>query len=290
MASHPLTVLSAPSLVAVTGKRHGLGNRVRVVLGARSLARAEGRRFFYTWSTGADFGARFDQLWQIDDATIPRVAARILSARFPFRDEKLEWLDDAVRAERVVQIRTPHALHLPSNAVPWASDLQNLHPVEPVATRVSEFFDAHFVSAPYVGVMVRAHPNSHHLTLRESPIDWYLTRMQQIRRRHPDIRFFVSADTVEAQQRVVEAVPGSFALSDKGGYNTTRALQSSVADLYLLASSTHILAPYFSSFPELSQKLAGADLALETSHTTPVEDFALMIVNDPTQPHRRHLA
>src|SRR5665213_3512178 len=103
-----IAVLRQPSLIAVTGKYHGLGNRVRVVIGARGLARFEGRRFFYTWRTGAAFGARFSDLWQISDEVIPRSTARLLSARYPYRDEKLEWLTDSVRAARVLQIRTPH--------------------------------------------------------------------------------------------------------------------------------------------------------------------------------------
>ncbi len=287
----PLGVLAAPSLVAVTGKRHGLGNRVRVVLGSRSLARAEGRRFFYTWSTGQDFGARLDDLWQMDALAIPRATARLLSLRYPYHDEKLDWLDDAARRERVLQIRTPHALHLPSTAIPWEKDLQELTPVPEVAAQVSEFFRARLAGRPYVGVMVRAHPRSHDLTLRESPIDWYLSRMLEIRERNPELPFFVSADTVAAEQRLIAEVPGSFSLDDKGPYNSTKALRSSVSDLYLLASSSYLLGPYFSSFPELAQKLAGPSLTLETSHTERLQHLGeLSVVDDPTRPHLRKLA
>jgi hypothetical protein len=285
-------VLRQPSLVAVTGIYHGLGNRVRVVLGSRSLAGLENRAFFHTWHTGPEFGARFDELWRIEDRVIPRNIARVLSVRYPFRDQTLEWLDDTARTQRVLQIRTPHALHLPPSAEPWEEQLQALDPVDAIGDRVREFFSSRLAGAPYVGVMVRNHPNSHEATLRESPLEWYLGRMRAIRAERPDIQFFVSADTPHAQDVITAEIPGSHGLADKGGYNTREALQSSVGDLYLLAGSTHILGPHFSSFPELAQKLAGPALALETSHSTQDTKWeahrTLDVVDDPLSPHIRH--
>ena len=287
-------VLRQTSLIAVTGRLHGLGNRVRVVLGARSLARLEERRFFYTWHTGADFGSRFDELWDIEETQVSRTTARLLSVRYPWRDEKLAWIDTRARRERVWQIKTPHSLVLPTAATPWESELQALHPAKLIGAHVHDFFDAHLAGDPYIGVMVRAHQNSHPVTLAESPLSWYVERMLQLRRLHPGIRFFVSADTREVQDTIVDTVPGSVALIDKGGYNTRAGLSSAVIDLYLLASAGHLLAPHYSSFPELAQKLAGPELALETSHSDPETavraESGLMQVDDPTAPHVRHRA
>jgi hypothetical protein len=288
-----LEPLRAQSLVAITGKRHGLGNRVRVVLGSRSLARLEGRRFFYTWHTGEAFGSQFNDLWDVTDPVISRATARALSVRYPRRDASLTWIDDDTRHERVWQISTPHALMLPPEAVPWEEELQALRPVRAVATLVRTFFDQHLAGEPYIGVMVRAHPNSHAVTLAESPVAWYIDRMRELRLAHPTIRFFVSADTEQAQAAILSAVVGSFAQADKGGYNNPAGLRASVADLYLLASSGHILAPHYSSFPELAQKLAGRQLALETSHsdaqTAARGESNLSFVDDPTNPHIRRV-
>jgi len=293
MDIEPLAVIAQPSLVAATRKHHGLGNRVRVVLGARSLARVEGRRFFYVWQTGPQFDAKFSDLWKVSEREIALTTARVLSLRYPFRDETLRWLPEA-RNERVLQIRTPHALVLPDGATPWEEELQQLHPVEEISAAVHEFFDAHLAGEPYIGVMVRAHEHSHAATLKESPVEWYLTRMREIREIHPKIRFFVSADTREAELTVVENIPGAVALANKGGYNSRAGLRSSVADLYLLAASSHVLAPHFSSFPELAQKLAGPGLRLETSMTgapSRLEASDMMWhVIDPTHPHVRQHA
>ena len=289
-----IDVLRQPSLVAAPRPLHGLGNRVRVVLGARSLARLLDRRFFYTWSTGPQFGSRFDELWQVDDETLSEPAVRTLAVRFPFRDASLEWLDDRARAERVIQIRTPHALALPAAATPWEQELRDLRPAEEISSSVRTFFDANLRGRPYVGVMVRTHHHSHAETLQKSPIEWYLERMAELRSERPGLPFFVSADTPEGAARLSSAMPEVYSVPDKGDYNSGRALRSSVSDLYLLASSGHILAPHYSSFPELAQKLAGPGLALETSQTAPDKALdpvrTLDVVDDPTRPHLRHRA
>ncbi|RZI91407.1 MAG: hypothetical protein EOO67_10320, partial [Microbacterium sp.] len=236
-------------VIAAPRPHHGLGNRVRVVLGARSLARHVGRDFAYTWPLGARFGARFDELWDIRDRRISALSSRLRALRHPYRGEDLAWMPGAAD-ERVWQIRTAHALHLPAGATPWGEELQSLRPVDALAERIASFHAAHFVDGPYVGVMVRTHPISNRQTLLHSPIEWYIDRMHEIRSARPDVRFFVSADTPEGQARIIADVPDAFALPDKGDYNSKAALLSSVVDLYLLAGSGHILAPHYSSFPE----------------------------------------
>ncbi|GAB2849863.1 hypothetical protein ACFQ0P_07030 [Microbacterium insulae] len=282
--------MSGGTVIAVTRKRHGLGNRLRVTLGARSLARSTDRGFAYVWPTGEHFGARFDELWQFGEKRISTLRSRVLAVRHPYRRHDLDWLDDA-RDDRIWQIRTAHALHLPPGAVSWGEELQALAPVPEIAGRVESFFTRHFEGAPYVGVMVRAHAVSNVETLKHSPVSWYIERMRQVAAEHPGIRFFLSADTEQAQQAVIDAVPGTVALNDKGGYNTKAALVSSVVDLYLLASSTHLLAPHYSSFPEIAQQLAGPSLRLETSMTDAATRFGPddrpVVVTDPLRPSAR---
>lgn len=278
------------SVIAVTKKLHGLGNRLRVTLGARSLARWADRDFAYVWPTGTAFGASFDELWQFGEKRISPLHSRLLSVRHPYRRHELDWLESA-RDDRVWQIRTAHALHLPPAATPWDEELQSLAPVPAIAERVRGFSAQHLAGEPYVGVMARAHAASHPETLRHSPLEWYIQRMGELRAEHPGIRFFLSADTVEAQGAIIEAVPGTVALEDKGGYNTKAALISSVVDLYLLAGGAHLLAPHYSSFPEVAQKLAGPALRLETSMTGPDTRFGgrdpLTVAADPLRPSVR---
>ncbi len=276
-------------LVAFTKKHHGLGNRVRVVLGSRVLARAEGRRFAYVWHVGPQFGARLDELWEVHDRRVPAAVSRVLSLRYPYRDHTLAWLDGA-RGKRVWQIRTPHALVLPDGVRPWEEELRDLRPTPRIREAARDFHSRHLAGAPYLGVMLRAHAISHAETLQASPLDWYVDRMSRIRDAHPELRFFVSADTPDGLRRLQAHVPGCVGLTEKGAYNSREGLQAAVTDLYLLAGSAHLLGPHFSSFPELAQKLAGPQLRLETSRTPPsaaLEAGPLSLASDPVSPHRR---
>jgi hypothetical protein len=280
---------SEPLLVAVTGRYHGLGNRMRVVLGARALAEHEGRSFAYVWPTGRGFGARLDELWEFDARRWPESLSRALAPVYPYRDASLVWLDDEALRERVWQIRTPHALSLPDGAPDWPAALRELEPVDGIRQRITDL-SAASDGRPYLGVMIRAHTVAHAATLRESPVEWYLDRIAGIRAERPDLGLYVAADTDDAFERVAERFPDCAGQTGKGAYNSRRALQAAVADLYLLAGSCHILAPHFSSFPELARHLAGGAVALETSTSAPSSRFEAqhaITVGTPLRPGLR---
>lgn len=266
---------------------HGLGNRIRSVLGARVLARRNSRRFAYAWPTGRHFGAQFDQLWQINDPRIPEPLTRIIAVRYPFHNETLDWVADA-QAKRIWQVRTAHALNFADGTRAWEPEIQTLRPTDEIAERVTAFHDRQLGGEPYVGVMIRTHSVAHAETIASSPTEWFIERMTQLRRSHPGLRFFVSADTDEALDRVSAAVTGCVGQRDKGAYNSLPALRASVADLYLLAGSVHLLGAHYSSFPELAQRLAGPQLALETPATGHDED-GLTDISRPDDPLRPQL-
>jgi hypothetical protein len=278
-------------LIAVTRRYHGLGNRMRLVLGGRVLAELEGRAFAYVWPTGRGFGARLDELWELDERRWPEAVSRALTPIFPYRDASLEWVDDAARQARVWQIRTPHALALPSDAPAWHAALRTLQPVEGIRNRILELFAERSLTRPYLGVMIRAHSVAHEATLRSSPVEWYLDRIEEIRSMQPGLGLYVAADTDAAFARVADRFPDCVGQTRKGEYNGRSALQAAVADLYLLAASCHILGPHYSSFPELARHLAGSTVALETSVSDPSTRFEVqgdLSVGTPLRPELRN--
>lgn len=279
-------------VVAVPRLHHGLGNRIRVLMSAWDLADAEGREFRYVWPTGRPFGARLDDLWHVEAAEMSPFRSRMLALRHPYRDAAADWRAGAVD-DRIWQIRTSQPIELNGRIDGWHERFRRLRPVASIERRVHARFDAGLRGRPYVGVMVRSHAVSHQKTLEASPLGWYLERMTDLRRQNPDIPFYVSADTVEAWDAVEERFPGIGGAREKGPYNSREAVEGAVVDLYLLASSSHILGPHYSSFPEMAQFLAGPAVELETSQTG-TEGVAVMsrvgLVSDPTTPGRRSFA
>lgn len=278
------------SLIAYNGYDSGLGNRVRVVLGAKSLAELERRDFYFVWPTGPLFGPKMSDLWHFSGRTVSRSTSRLLARRYPYVDERLDWLTPAKRAEKVWQIRTGSPLQLPPAARSWQDEFRALRPVEEIASTVRQLFDGALSSAPYVGVMIRAHSVSHAKTRAASPVEWFVRRMKEIRQQAPEVRFFLSCDVSEVQQQVMSEIPGCFGQSDKGGYNTVKGVRAAVADLYLLASAGHLLGPHWSSFVHLAEYLSGDALELETAvnQNRHVVDYsALSSVSDPLRPFLR---
>lgn len=291
-----LQLAQGPSLLAVAGKWHGLGNRVRAILGSRVLARHEGRHFAYVWPTGSQFGATLEQLWEFDAPRVPSAASRLLTPKYPYRDNTLTWLDPAARAERLWQIRTAHALLLPGQCPAWELDLQALQPSAEIRQLLLRASAQMPPGNPHVGVMIRTNTNAHADTLKHSPVQWYVRRMRQIREFWPEVHFYLSADTPEAFREVRQEIPHCHGQENKGAYNSKEALIASVVDLYMLAASAHLLAPHFSSFPELSQRMAGPGLRLETSMTGPAAVLTAdmlagpagcSMAPNPLQPHIR---
>lgn len=278
------------TVISIARPYHGLGNRVRALFGAVALAEHTGRQVKSIWPADRRFGARLDELWQTDIATLPAWTAPLITARYPVRDHTLTWLDQA-RDEGTWVIRTAHALHLPEGAPRWEEILRRTPPVAAVAERVREVHSRELSGTPWIGVMVRAHPNSHAETLEHSPVSWYLERLRELRTIWPEVPFFLSCDTSEAEAQIRSEIPGIVSLGAKGGYNSGPALTAAVADLYLLAASAHIIGPHYSSFPELALTLAdpGA-LRLQTSRTGPETAFdpaRATIAPDPLRPYER---
>ncbi|WP_448263213.1 hypothetical protein [Microbacterium aurum] len=146
----------------------------------------------------------------------------------------------------------------------WGSLLQALQPTEEVADASAHVADQ--LGEGYVGVQVRAHPTlSHKKTLAESPVPWFIDRMNQLLRERPDLTFFLSCDYPPAQREIIEAVPNVVASTKTGEYNSRQALVESVSDLLVLSRSARILEPYASTFAKIAWLMADRSIPIENS-------------------------
>ena len=155
------------------------------------------------------------------------------------------------------------ALHGDGREPAWESRLQELTPVPAIDDQVQR--TRTLLPQTYVGVQIRASPASHSLTLEASPASWFIARMGELVRADPQTHFFLSCDDRATERQVRETIPNVTTQAAKGGYNTVDGVRAAVADLYLLAGSTHLLGRSWSSFVDLAWLLGGKSQVLENS-------------------------
>jgi hypothetical protein len=149
----------------------------------------------------------------------------------------------------------------------WEALLRELVPTPQIIEQVNNFRAEAGLTGSYVSVQIRVHKHSHGWTQDASPLEWFVGRMRELAE-DSATRFFVSADTRSAQADILRRFPTAVALPPARGYNSRASLVKSVADLYLLAAGTRILAPYYSSFAETAWALSGRAQVLEDALNT----------------------
>lgn len=276
-------------LIAYNGATSGLGNRMRVTLGAANLATATDRRFGYVWPCGPDFEPSLQDLWLWrGGVVVPRAVSRGLGAMSGYFDDDVRAIRDVDR-RWLWQIRTGGQLQVPPGVAPWYETLRTLRPAQPIADLVTENFSKSLAGHRYVGVMIRSHAVSPERTKQSSPIEWFIDRMMRTREADPGIRFFVSADVPEVKQNILDRFPTATAIPHSHAYNSIGAVRSAVADLYLLASSSYIIGPHASSFIEMAQYLADLKVPTEKPNEAPpkLTPHDTPIAWDPLRPFER---
>ncbi|GAB4066368.1 hypothetical protein GCM10028812_14440 [Ancylobacter sonchi] len=229
---------------------------MRTLLAALTLAKLQERTFTYIWPMNHKFSAHLNDAWGFRYRCISTDFSWVTrNPDVKFHDEHIDDLE-AVAREREVWIRTLHGMRHPSLKAGWRKEFRALKPVPEVERRVRATWSKGLGDAPYVGVMIRAHPTAPPRTLQRSPVSWYLERMQGIVDRFPGIGFFLSADTPEVHEAVLKRFERVIVQDDKGVFNAAAGIQAAAADLYLLASASFVLQPYWSSFPEMARALA----------------------------------
>lgn len=107
------------ALLVYTGRKDGLGNRVRALLSAQELARVEDRDLYYVWSTDQYFGPRMDELWHFDEGTaVSRLTSRALMPLARLRQPKGVQITPALRRAHLWQIHS-HGLPITWEDPSW---------------------------------------------------------------------------------------------------------------------------------------------------------------------------
>lgn len=274
-------------VVAYNGGDAGLGNRMRVTLGALRYATHRGLPFLYVWPSTPKFEPRLTELWDGTSGTrLPRTLSRAAARLTGYEGHDLR----ALGSRRVIQIRTGAELILPDEAGDWRDDLRTLVPVPEIAHVVTTLHQEELGNEPYVGVQLRVHDVSHKKTKDSSPVDWFTNRMRLLLAERPETRFYISCDVLEVKEHILRDFPTASAHVVSAPYNSTAAVRAAIVDLYLLASASYMLGPHFSSFIEMAQFLADMKVPTDKPEEHPKEVqrwWELPAVTDPLSPSTR---
>ena len=112
------------ALLVYTGRKDGLGNRVRALLSAQELARVEGRDLYYVWSTDEYFGPRMDELWRFEGGTsVSRLTSRALLPLARYRQPKGVRITAELRRRHLWQIHS-HGLPVTWEDPAWRGEAE----------------------------------------------------------------------------------------------------------------------------------------------------------------------
>lgn len=257
----------------------GLGNRMRAVDGALSLARECGVPLRVIWTRTADCGCRFSDLFA------PWPDARVI--------ERGWWMNRAMRRIELYGGRHSRELRLdetrrllcdgydfreltsqpsvfiqtfdrfyPTRGRPFG-DFVPLPPLQSAISRVTSAF-----GAQVIGVHVRR--GDHESSRRRSPVSGFVERMQAAVDANSSTQFFLATDSEQVEADLRQTF-GDRLLRRPKTFNRTSVagIRDAVVELYCLAQTQRIIGSFYSSFCETAAEIGGIALDVVDTENRP---------------------
>lgn len=247
----------------------GLCNRLRVLLCAIAYSELTNRRLLVYWPKEQWFGAALSDLWEHPYQEIGCFSNKILvSLAGGYRDDSSlhSQLDNPI-----ICLNTIYPFCVDDYPAPFMSYLSRLKLIEPLQNRLDSFAAQEFTDNPVVGVNIR-YKRAHPRTLKASPPEWFIGRINEIHSQFPNTRFLLSTDCKEVSQLVRSSTCASICeLPRSYRSEISSGIQEALCELYLLARTNYILGSYYSSFSETAGLILGRS-AYENSYTIPDAD------------------
>lgn len=274
----------------------GLGNRLRVVLSFRALARALGRRFAVYWAPGPGWSTeRFDELFDNhielvdkDDYLIRRTdALPLYDRRFAGPGTREPWtggrhgyclkdLEDSAKTPLLLYAGGDDARNIlnaeeicrlaPDLDAEIARGARGLEPASEIRARIEEVcarFDARTV-----GVHIRrgdALTGPHHTQFGRSTDGTFRAGMLREIALRRGASFFLATDCQATQKRFMAWLPERILINEQkvfvqsvyGGSKDNQ--QDAAVDLFCLSRTARILGSHWSSFSGMAAAIGGIE-------------------------------
>ncbi|WP_188546599.1 hypothetical protein [Rhodococcoides trifolii] len=244
--------------VLLTSLYGGVGNRIKPLLSSRELAIATDREHLVYWKRDHRFQAKLSQLWNFDVRLVSFVQNAYALKKHPTvtTGQAVTELNDV----SWVNARHHDPFEFAEQPRTWEESFRELVPHESIQVSIRTLLSNSLLSGPYVGLMVRAHNQAHPHTKSTSPVSWFVARINQILEVSPDMSFYLSCDDPGTQAELQSQFPSIVAMKKVGRYNSTAGVQEAVADLYLLAQSSYLIGPAWSTFVHMADALRPAPM------------------------------
>lgn len=269
--------------------QHGLGNRLRALASAASVARATGRELVVVWQADAHCDCALSDLFDYDGAVIAESFHRDagpgsfdLFNYMEVEPGSLKGAPLALREGRDAYLRSAYVLAHPASD--WARDnafLHGLTPSEPVRDLVAGVRHPNAVS---VHIRMSGGSAQQHLAYEhranwtaegqaqidhwrgQSHHDRFAARLDALIAQGAADTIFLAADTAQAYAAFADRYGDRLAWLERALYDrSAEQLCYGLADAILLARAPRMLGSTWSSFSELAQRLAPEPQQVEMS-------------------------
>lgn len=280
------------SLVAINIETCGLGNRVHFTLSAASVAAATNRTLQVYWPTDDLFACPAGRIWKNFPGEMIKAYDLSRSELGGITDWRTltpeSW---STIADQTVFLRGYGGIPQPIGSSHWGELFQELELTSEVRGLVEKTWKVLSRDSGVLGVSMRVNEKSHAKTKTHSPVGWYIAELERFSTTHPTAGIFLSCDEASVTAEMKSRFPNIVTVDHLSAYNSVEGVLKAVADLYILASSTAIISPYWSSFPNMSYQLADQQVPMRnTMRSWPrTKSHGPTIASDPVWPSRDRL-
>ena len=261
----------------------GLGNRIMAVTSAINFCRKQKYSLCIYWFKDWGMGADFYDLFKLsgNDVDIRVVDAKwfhLIYDRprkknfwFPFLYQWFafdtciyeQWLaeeDNVVYiSDRLKKSNNPYLVYW-SKIPGLVCDLDYLVPAESVKKLVQE--RAKSFSSYMIGVHIRR--SDHLLAINNSPLSWFIEKMEDEIRCNPDVKFYVASDSLQEKKKIVDHFGDRIITTTKGVDRSSKDdIIEGLVEIYALALTEKIYGSYESSFSIIASWLGKIPLLVK---------------------------
>lgn len=264
----------------------GLGNRMRAVASAVSLARKLGVTvhigWFKDWALNAEFSSLFELpdvpgvkisdvpsvlYWALDrprkkNLFIPRVFQSLMFGQCLYENEmgelfsrKTDFMSYDFKTSRSLYMASFHPFFGYDKELFNSLFLPNEQIRKKINDRCSEFSDY------TIGVHVRRTDNI--LSVNESPIELFYEYIDDELKNHNGMTIYLATDS-ESVKRDFRNRYGNLVITsdNEADRGSVKGIQDGIVDLYTLSETSRIYGSYGSSFSELAAEIGGIPLTI----------------------------